>query len=109
MNVILDRYGFRDGKWNKVETIVEAKATNHFSSLQITTTMQGSYLLDQVSAMPLDTYMGHGFRKDLFQMVADLKPKFLRFPGTFQSEGLLYSIVLFILGELYTLHSYLIS
>nr|KYP64126.1 Alpha-L-arabinofuranosidase 2 [Cajanus cajan] len=74
-------------KWNKVETIVEANATNHISRLQITTTLQGSYLLDQVSALPLDTYKGHGFRKDLFQMVADLKPKFLRFPGGIYVEG----------------------
>ncbi|XP_020219901.1 alpha-L-arabinofuranosidase 1 [Cajanus cajan] len=75
------------GKWKRVETIVEAKATNHISSLQITTTRKGSYLLDQVSVMPLDTYKGHGFRKDLFQMVADLKPKFLRFPGGCYVEG----------------------
>lgn len=75
------------GKWKRVETIVEAKATNHISSLQITTTKEGSYLLDQVSAMPLDTYKGHGFRKDLFQMVANLKPKFLRFPGGCYVQG----------------------
>ncbi|KAL5134636.1 Alpha-L-arabinofuranosidase 1 [Glycine soja] len=72
--------GMGDGKWKRVETILEAKATNHYSSLQITTTRNGSYLLDQVSVMPLDTYMCHGFGKDLFQMLVDLKPKFLRFP-----------------------------
>ncbi|KAK7377987.1 hypothetical protein VNO80_03423 [Phaseolus coccineus] len=64
------RHVFGDRKWKRVETIVEAKNTNHYSSLQITTTSEGRFLLDQ----------GHGFRKDLFQMVADLKPKFLRFP-----------------------------
>ncbi|KAK7396087.1 hypothetical protein VNO78_16834 [Psophocarpus tetragonolobus] len=81
------RHVFGDRKWKRVETIVEAQATNHKSSLQITTIREGSYLLDQVSVMPLDTYMGHGFRKDLFQMVADLKPKFLRFPGGCYVEG----------------------
>ncbi|TKY62771.1 Alpha-L-arabinofuranosidase 1 [Spatholobus suberectus] len=80
-------HAFGDGGWNRLETILEAKATNHNSSLQITTTTEGSYLLDQVSAMPLDTYMGHGFRNDLFQMVADLKPKILRFPGGTYVEG----------------------
>ncbi|GAU27135.1 hypothetical protein TSUD_104440 [Trifolium subterraneum] len=30
---------------------------------------------------------GHGFRSDLFKMVADLKPKFLRFPGGCYVEG----------------------
>jgi len=47
----------QDGKWKRVETVVTAKATNHYSSLQITTTSEGSYLLDQVSVMPWDTYM----------------------------------------------------
>ncbi|KAG5085999.1 hypothetical protein JHK82_053396 [Glycine max] len=30
---------------------------------------------------------GHGYRKDLFQMVADLKPNFFRFPGGCYVEG----------------------
>jgi hypothetical protein len=29
----------------------------------------------------LDFAQGHGFRNDLFQMVADMKPGFIRFPG----------------------------
>jgi len=39
-----------------METVLEAKATNHNASLQITTTKKGVLWLDQVSAMPLDTY-----------------------------------------------------
>ncbi|CAI8585362.1 unnamed protein product [Vicia faba] len=74
-------------KWSKMETILEAKSTNHNSNLQITTTKKGVLWLDQVSAMPLDTYKGHGFRNDLFQMVADLKPKTFRFPGGCYVEG----------------------
>ena len=34
-----------------------------------------------VSLMPQDTYKGHGLRKDLAQALADLQPKFMRFPG----------------------------
>ncbi|CAI8608837.1 unnamed protein product [Vicia faba] len=74
-------------KWSKMETILEAKITNHNSNLQITTTKTGVLWLDQISAMPLDTYKGHGFRNDLFQMVADLKPKTFRFPGGCYVEG----------------------
>lgn len=55
--MVLDRHVFGDKKWKKVETIVEAKHTNHCSCLQITTTSEGTFLLDQVSAMPLDTIM----------------------------------------------------
>ncbi|CAJ2671848.1 unnamed protein product [Trifolium pratense] len=73
--------------WTKVETVLEAKATNGNSRLQLTTTTKGVVWLDQVSAMPLDTYKGHGFRNDLFQMVADMKPSFIRFPGGCFVEG----------------------
>ena len=37
--------------------------------------------VDMVSLMPEDTYKGHGMRKDLAQALADLHPKFMRFPG----------------------------
>jgi len=43
-------------EWTRMETVLEAKATNHNASLQITTTNKGVLWLDQVSAMPLDTY-----------------------------------------------------
>ncbi|XP_004489629.1 alpha-L-arabinofuranosidase 1-like isoform X2 [Cicer arietinum] len=73
--------------WRRVEHVFEAYATNHNSSLQITTNEKGVVWLDQVSAMPLDTYKGHGFRNDLFEMVAALKPRIFRFPGGCYVEG----------------------
>ncbi|OIV90017.1 hypothetical protein TanjilG_00318 [Lupinus angustifolius] len=73
--------------WTRMVNILEANASYHNASLQITTTTKGVYWLDQVSAMPMDTYKGNGFRNDLFQMVAELKPKFLRFPGGTFVEG----------------------
>ncbi|GLT73036.1 hypothetical protein SLA2020_449230 [Shorea laevis] len=73
--------------WTKVEVLLEAKATDHNSRLQLKTSRKGVIWFDQVSAMPLDTYKGHGFRSDLFEMVADLKPRFVRFPGGCFVEG----------------------
>ncbi|KAL9331410.1 hypothetical protein ACSQ67_001020 [Phaseolus vulgaris] len=73
--------------WTKKETLLVAKATDHNSRLQFTTTTKGVIWLDQVSAMPLDTYKGHGFRTELFEMLSDLKPKFIRFPGGCFVEG----------------------
>ncbi|RWR74828.1 alpha-L-arabinofuranosidase 1-like protein isoform X1 [Cinnamomum micranthum f. kanehirae] len=73
--------------WTKVQLLLEAKGTDHKSRLQITTTKKGVIWLDQVSAMPVDTYKGHGFRKELVSMIADLKPKFMRFPGGSYVEG----------------------
>jgi len=79
--------GLNVTKWSKMERTIKGKGTNHNSSLQITTKTKGVIWLDQVSAMPSDTYNGHGFRSDLFKMVADLKPNFLRFLGGTYVEG----------------------
>ncbi|XP_050369283.1 alpha-L-arabinofuranosidase 1-like isoform X2 [Argentina anserina] len=73
--------------WTKFKVLLEAKGTNPSSRLQLTTTRKGSIWFDQVSAMPLDTYKGHGFRKDLVDMLADMKPQFIRFPGGCFVEG----------------------
>ncbi|KAG9145658.1 hypothetical protein Leryth_018713 [Lithospermum erythrorhizon] len=73
--------------WTKVEARLEAKGSNYNSRLQITTKRKGVVWFDQVSLMPVDTYKGHGFRNDLFEMLKDLKPGFLRFPGGCFVEG----------------------
>ncbi|XP_068658337.1 alpha-L-arabinofuranosidase 1-like [Aristolochia californica] len=73
--------------WTKVEMLLQSKGTDHAGRLQLTTSRKGVIWLDQVSAMPLDTYKGHGFRKDLFTMLQDLKPRFFRFPGGCFVEG----------------------
>ncbi|KAM0947929.1 putative non-reducing end alpha-L-arabinofuranosidase [Dioscorea sansibarensis] len=73
--------------WTKVELQLEAKGSNANSRLQLTTTKRGAIWFDQVSLMPVDTYKGHGFRKELFSMLADLKPNFIRFPGGCFVEG----------------------
>ncbi|WZZ23133.1 hypothetical protein YC2023_124520 [Brassica napus] len=74
-------------KWTKKEMLLEANGTDDGARLQLTTTKNGSIWFDQVSAMPVDTYKGHGFRNDLFQMMVDLKPRFIRFPGGCYVEG----------------------
>lgn len=73
--------------WTKIEVTLEAKSSNSNSRLQLTTTKKGSIWFDQVSAMPTDTYKGHGFRKDLFEKLTLLEPRFIRFPGGCFVEG----------------------
>ncbi|MBQ8487390.1 MAG: alpha-N-arabinofuranosidase [Prevotella sp.] len=51
------------------------------AALQILMLNEGDIVMDDVSLMPQDTYKGHGLRKDLAQALADLQPKFMRFPG----------------------------
>ncbi|KVH99596.1 Alpha-L-arabinofuranosidase, C-terminal [Cynara cardunculus var. scolymus] len=67
--------------WKKMEVILEAKATDHNSRLELKSSRKGVIWFDQVSLVPMDTYEGHGYRNDLFKMVADLKPGYIRFPG----------------------------
>ncbi len=43
--------------------------------------------VDMVSLFPQDTYKGHGLRKDLAEAIADMKPKFVRFPGGCMLHG----------------------
>ena len=45
--------------------------------------------IDMVSLFPQDTFKGrkNGFRRDLAQAIADLHPKFVRFPGGCMSHG----------------------
>ncbi|KAF3327213.1 alpha-L-arabinofuranosidase 1-like protein [Carex littledalei] len=73
--------------WTKVQFELFATGSTTNGRLQFTTKKKGVFWLDQVSLMPMDTYKGHGFRKDLLSMVADLKPRFLRFPGGCYVEG----------------------
>ena len=51
------------------------------AALQILMLNEGDIVMDDVSLMPQDTYKGHGLRKDLAQALADLHPRFMRFPG----------------------------
>ncbi|XP_068340593.1 alpha-L-arabinofuranosidase 1-like [Pyrus communis] len=79
--------GSEVSNWTKFQIQMEAQGTNPNSRLQLTTNSKGVIWFDQVSAIPLDTHKGHGFRKDLVQMLADLKPRFFRFPGGCFVEG----------------------
>eukprot|EP00249_Psilotum_nudum_P011384 c23140_g1_i1 orf=470-2455(+) len=83
--LIVDAFKSRD--WSMQEIVMVANATDHYARLGITSTKKGVYWIDQVSAMPVDTYNGHGFRKDLALMLEDLKPRFIRFPGGCYVEG----------------------
>lgn len=67
--------------WQKYEAqlSVSEDATN--AVLQILILDKGVIDIDMVSLMPGETFKGHGLRPDLAQALADLHPKFMRFPG----------------------------
>ena len=67
--------------WKSYSVTLESNADCKNAALQILVLTQGDIDVDDVSLMPQDTYKGHGLRKDLAQALADLQPKFMRFPG----------------------------
>jgi alpha-L-arabinofuranosidase len=69
------------GDWKKYTAVIEAAEDVNNAVLQILCLTQGEYDIDVVSLYPQETFKGHGLRKDLAQALADLNPKFMRFPG----------------------------
>ena len=67
--------------WKKYDAVLTPTEDCTNAVLQILVLNTGDMDIDMVSLMPQDTYKGHGLRKDLAQALADLQPKFMRFPG----------------------------
>ena len=70
-----------DPAWKKYNVTLTPGEDCAKAVLQLLVMNTGDMDVDMVSLMPRDTYMGHGLRKDLVQALADLQPKFMRFPG----------------------------
>ena len=75
------KFDVRNTSWQKYQAVLTPDSTCQNASLQILVLNTGDLDIDMVSLMPQDTYKGHGLRKDLAQALADLQPKFMRFPG----------------------------
>ncbi|SFD62738.1 Alpha-L-arabinofuranosidase [Chitinophaga sp. CF118] len=70
-------------EWNKYTAVIEATHNDDSAVLAITAKNKGTLAIDMVSLIPDKTFHGrvNGLRSDLGQVIADLKPKFMRFPG----------------------------
>ncbi len=77
--------------WRKyilpISTVDKKRTDIKKCKLRITLKKVGKVGLDMVSLMPAETFHGHGFRKDLADSIAALKPKFVRFPGGCATHG----------------------
>ena len=80
--------GFSDD-WKKYNVSLKSNNTDPKAKLRLLLTGKGTIDIDMVSLFPADTWKGRpdGLRNDLVQMIADLKPGFLRFPGGCIVEG----------------------
>ncbi len=75
--------------WQKYELeLVSSKTDFENATLQVLID-NGSVALDMISLFPDETFKGreNGMRKDLGEMLEELEPKFLRFPGGCVIEG----------------------
>ena len=70
-------------EWAKYEATITAGATDTSSRLVLVTKGKGKLYLDMVSLFPEKTFRNRpgGLRNDIATLIADLKPKFMRFPG----------------------------
>ena len=68
-------------QWTKYDAQLSVGETVTNAVLQILVLDKGALDIDMVSLMPGTTFKGHGMRADLAQALADLHPKFMRFPG----------------------------
>ncbi len=80
--------------WTEISIKLTAKRTVD-SRLAIYADAPGTFYLDEVTLMPEASQLWNDgkngpFRKDLMQALADLHPKFMRFPGGCASEGTNY-------------------
>jgi len=78
-----------DKQWKKYETVIRASATAQRAQFNLLLDEPGYVDIDMVSLFPVDTW-GHrpnGLRKDLVQLLADMHPGFIRFPGGCIVEG----------------------
>ncbi len=75
--------------WKTFTLSLTAAGTDPKARLVVSTTKPGAVWLDMVSLFPKATWKNrsNGFRLDLAEMVASLKPSFVRFPGGCWVEG----------------------
>jgi alpha-N-arabinofuranosidase len=77
------------GDWRTYEVSFVSSETDAKAQLKLVFEGNGIIDIDMVSLFPQDTWKQrkNGLRADLVQMLADLKPGFLRFPGGCIVEG----------------------
>ena len=76
-------------EWKKQSTSFTATQTDPKAKFAITFEGKGKIDLDMISLFPGDTWKNRpqGLRSDMVQLLADMKPGFIRFPGGCIVEG----------------------
>ena len=79
----------RSSDWQQYSTVLTATGSDTKARLALVPQKVARVGIDMVSLFPQETFMNrkNGLRRDLAQVIADLKPKFVRFPGGCMSHG----------------------
>ncbi len=75
--------------WKKYTVTLTASESSDSTSLLVLGTSKGTLALDVISLFPQKTFKNrkNGLRPDLAQLLADMKPAFIRFPGGCLAHG----------------------
>ena len=79
----------RARNWQQYAAVLTATASDTKARLAVVPQRAARVGVDMISLFPQETFMNrkNGLRRDLAQVIADLKPKFVRFPGGCMSHG----------------------
>lgn len=75
--------------WKKLKATLTASEADAKASLVVSPVSAGTYDFDMISLFPKNTFKGraNGLRADLAQTIADIRPRFVRFPGGCVAHG----------------------
>lgn len=84
-----NNFSVSSGKWKKYFSTLTASANSDSAKLVLLVTAKGKLALDVISLFPEKTFKNrpNGLRADLAQLLADMQPKFIRFPGGCLAHG----------------------
>lgn len=76
-------------EWTKFDCVLTASASDVNARLVVAAAQPGTVYLDMISLFPKETFKNrpNGLRRDLAQVIADMRPAFVRFPGGCYVEG----------------------
>lgn len=79
-----------DGEWHEYNVNITSTETSSTGQLSLDLQGEGTYYFDYVSLFPSETFKNrqNGMRKDIAEMLEELHPAFVRWPGGCIVEGI---------------------
>lgn len=83
------RFRVASSSWKKYSLVLVPVSDCDAATLEVAPLSEGEFDLDMISLFPQKTFKGrkNGLRADLAQVLYDMRPKFVRFPGGCVAHG----------------------